>query len=404
MVYSTAKAIRKRTPLLIINSYAGSLTIAAHQQWHPIIGSYEDAGYGIPVQRENYPGLDYRLKTETWEPKLDLSSSITIAHPPCAAFSQQISGVAAYAASRGVDAEKFQCTKRVLEYALSRGTMALAVESVMPALEGARAVHDLYAKRHGYHVFRVKQNAVTFGLPQWRERFWCFFVRKDLRSDLHLQHSPVTRVVADVLEAEPSEQDPNQVKRFGRFRQAIVDGFGKKAARDIIDAPKHGHGILAAALRRYVRATTGETRDMLELHREHCGGGYTSSGLRLLDPLAPTAVLLGNSFWAVNGRVLSRREYCRVMGFPDDYRWPTKSWGHLRYFLSRGVAPPVAAWVLDQVERNLKQPRSYFGGGRSGRLHDDVVTVQPGEVADLRPSKKLWTEVIKDELSQETRS
>jgi hypothetical protein len=94
--------------VLIINSYAGSLTLAA--QGREVLGSYEDEGYGLEVQRANFPGLTYKSRRSEW-PAQDLSGVVVLAHPPCAAFSGQNTS----ANARGTDAKKFQCTVKAGE-------------------------------------------------------------------------------------------------------------------------------------------------------------------------------------------------------------------------------------------------------------------------------------------------
>jgi len=121
--------------VLIVNSYAGSLTVGASAVGLPIIGSYEDAGFGLAVQRANFPDLDYRWTSDQW-PAQSLHNTVVLAHPPCAAFSSQTP-----ARRKGTGSDAFACTKQVLEYAMRGKATAIAAESVQPALEGARAIH-----------------------------------------------------------------------------------------------------------------------------------------------------------------------------------------------------------------------------------------------------------------------
>ena len=63
-----------------------------------------------------------------------------------------------------------------------------------------------------------------------------------------------------------------------------------------------------------------------------------------------------------------------VMGFPDEYVFPAPHDRYTRAFLSRGVCPPVARWLLAELERNLR-----------GTGVGDVV--RPGDVYDVRPAR-----------------
>lgn len=383
---------KKRTPVLVINSYAGSLVLGAKAMGHAILGSYEDAGYGLSVQRANFRDLDYRATTADWPAKNDLSDKIVLAHPPCAAFSSMTVSVQGH---HGIDAEKFQCTKRVLDYAMGHGAAGIAVESVMGAYLGAKAVHEAYAKQHGYHLFRILQNAVTFKLPQWRERFWCLFVRKDLRDTLDVQHYPEPSTIADILEAEPTETEELLTRKWKEQRQRLTADFGASTMLQLAVRRKYGTGALGAVLKRYLKEARGVQRDLLDVSKQHVvWGAYQSNTPRVLDPAGYAPVLLHHSFWTANGRPLSMVEYKRIMGFPDTYRFEGRDAKLMRGYLSRGVCPPVAAWVLDTLERNLNFPRSYY---QAGKPKPAVISVLPGGTADLRPSKKLWASVLADE-------
>jgi hypothetical protein len=61
----------------------------------------------------------------------------------------------------------------------------------------------------------------------------------------------------------------------------------------------------------------------------------------------PTSVILTDSIWYARGRQLFLEEYCAIMGFPTDYKWPKPHMA--RMFLSKGVCPPVATWVLNTL-------------------------------------------------------
>ena len=121
--------------VVVINSYAGSPTIAATQGGYNILASLEDGGYGLDAQRANFPNLTY-VDNLPW-PEADLTGMMVIAHPPCAAFSAQNNS-----ANKGVDSTHFACTRRVIDYACLHNAAAVMIESVPGALEGARAFYD----------------------------------------------------------------------------------------------------------------------------------------------------------------------------------------------------------------------------------------------------------------------
>jgi site-specific DNA-cytosine methylase len=384
----------KKLPVLIINSYAGSLTVAAHQEGHPVIGSYEDAAYGLKVQRHNYPKLDYRPTIADWPAKQDLSGTLVIAHPPCAAFSQQVASAGAHC--RGCDAKKFGQTKQVLEYALRNKAAALAIESVLGAVEGARAVHDEVAKRFGYTVHRVLQNAASW-VPQNRPRAWFVFLPKGLT--LLVPPLPEGRpVIQDIL----LDQDTGLIWpvypwiiRGMEAQLAKLKTFHPRVRAKLIDG-SWGTGLLASVIRRYLLAKAGArlgevarelgtVRDVAKLYVDRWQ--FIANTPRLLDPQGLASTLLANTWWLCQGRPLAALEYQRIMGFPDTYDMvgPGGMSQHPGY-LSRGVCPPVARWVLQGLQATVEKH-----GWKNGH------TCQAGETLDLRPSRDWLKGVTKDE-------
>lgn len=379
---------KKSQRVLIVNSYAGSLTIAAteldkqlRRQGRPgldIIGSYEDARYGLAVQRANFPKLNYVEKLP-W-PKQDLSSTVCIGHPPCAAFSIQSTCNKDFGST---DHKKFQQTKTVLDYVLGQGAPALAIESVTGALEGARQVHDEKAKRYGYDVYRILLNAVTFGVPQWRPRFWCLFIRQGRLKELVLRHEPKVVTVGELVEglgrptpvAEKIQQYYDKVIKQLRsigLRQSLIDDVLENESGRLYAAfqdrigEKRSHGV-------------DERRAVLQ---RFCATSFDTMAPTILDPAGFTPVVFAmSSFW-YKGRPLSIPEYNAVMGFPPDYVFPGKKVNEQRAFLSRGVCPPIARWILEQILANLN------GIGKLKGNAKHVHVLQPGETLSLLLKKE----------------
>src|SRR5262245_39403415 len=130
---------------LIVNTYAGSLLLGADRiPGARIIGSYEDSGFGSWCTKTNQ-NLFTQLEPEfrfiddyaAW-PDQDLSDVNLIAHPPCAAFSNQNRSKT----KRGVNTDAFACTEKVLRYGMTNNAASISIESVMGALKGAWEVYD----------------------------------------------------------------------------------------------------------------------------------------------------------------------------------------------------------------------------------------------------------------------
>lgn len=360
--------------VLIINSYAGSLLLAASKIGLPIRGSYEDAGYGIKLQKANFRGIDWRDKRADWPEKQDLSRSILIAHPPCAAFSSQ-NALPSNRGKQGIDAPKFQCTVDVVRYGTRNRAAAIAVESVQPALEGARQIHDELADEKGYRLFRVLQNAADFGVAQSRRRFWAIFVRKDLCKEMTFVLEPRRRTVKDVVDkANPGDPFADDVRKRSRIESNMRAIYGMSPCRIAkVFRGEEGFGRLPNLLRR-VLSLDEEPATVAK----NLGYAFASKVCHILDPDGVATTLLGDVSWVARGRLVSKNEYKEFMGFPRPYdigESPTAG----KYFLSRGVVPAVAAWVLEQTVRNLEGRVEIPEASSKVR----VVTIPHNHTADL---------------------
>ncbi len=336
--------------VLAINTYAGSLLIGAQLAGAEIIGSLEDeAAFGLEIQKLNYkdivPVIEARA-SKFWNQIFpDLSDVVVVAHPPCSAFSVQNNS----ASKKGLGSEAFKCTENVLEFAMRGKAKAICIESVVPALEGAREVHDSYAKKFGYSLFRILQNAVTFGVPQDRERFWAIFVREDVAlAEFYVNVQPDVKHVRDFL--SPIGEVPEQIhlEYMAQRRKWFEQGIAEDRIMEVCSG-KNGPGQLNGKI------AGSKLYDQYALYK------FRSRNIRLLDIDGWTNTLLSDSFWIVpngnDGRVCTIQEFCSFMGFPRDYKWTERMRrkAEFRAFLSKGVCPPVAAWVLENVRINLER-------------------------------------------------
>jgi site-specific DNA-cytosine methylase len=350
--------------VLLINSYAGSLVLGAKAARVKIRGSYEDAAYGIKTQKLNFPELDFRDMRADWPKRQDLSRTVVLAHPPCAAFSAQNTS-----AKKGVDAAKFQCTTDVLKYAMENGVAAVAIESVQPALEGARAIHDEHAERYGYNLFRVLQNARDFGVPQNRARFWAVFLRGDLNGTMTFLHDPTWRGVRSILR-EDGEPAANHKHRLDHAITLMKkNGLQTRTINRALNG-ELGCGPLPRILKKHLNSKAA----IHEISKQYCGRAFVSAAPFILDPDGLANTLLGDNLWLVNGRLCSHGEYKMIMGYPHDYQFSQDP----MFLLSRGVCPPVATWILNNIIANVEHRR---------RTISNTTTewkVLPGDTVDLK--------------------
>jgi site-specific DNA-cytosine methylase len=353
-----------RPPVLVINGYVGSLVLAAKSIGCEVVGSYEheDRADGLDVQRLNFPDLSYANSRRRW-PDDDLAGAVVVAQPPCAAFSSQNR-----TEDRGTGASTFERTTETLEYSLSRQADAVLIESVVGALDGARSVHDEFASRHGYRLYRVLQNALSFGVPQDRERFWAVFVREGIApATVWFHHEPATRTIGDVLLDTPSPVIQTVARRVDRQRAVLIEAIGSVDANQVLTGA-FGYG----PIRKLIARAVGCSKLSTDQERHLCLGTFRADQIKVLDPKGVAGVLMHNSAWICRGRALSAIEYKRVMGYPDGYRFAMDDW---RRMMSKGVCPPAAAWLLDQVLAWIE-----------GRTHPEqgVTTIEPGGAMDIR--------------------
>jgi site-specific DNA-cytosine methylase len=354
---------------LVINTYGGSLLIGAARAGVEVIASLEDSGYGTQHQHANFPELrDRIIGGRTNWPTLDLEEAIVIGHPPCAAFSQ-VNTSAKTEGARGIGAAKFKCTVDVLTYAMTARAKVIMVESVVRTMEGARTVHDRLAGEHGYDVYRVLQAAADFGVPQKRNRFWCIFVRQDagFKPWFKLPDYPAKRLceILELGDDGPFLGMPKVQKLVDDLPRQFTEAGLTNAQIEEVFRGEHGYGrTFRLACRVLDLPGTIETRSQLS----PIFGKYESAQVSILDPegLAPT--VMGGASWMCAGRALMAVEYKRIMGYPDDYQLPDDP----REWLSRGVVPEVAAWLLSHA----------IQWGR-GMADEDAVHLNPGDVLNV---------------------
>ncbi len=374
-----------KLPVLLINSYGGSLTTAAVQEGHPVVASMEDHNYGLDSQRLNYPNLHYIPYLSDWPPDLGLRGTVVLAHPPCAGFSTQ--NRSPNAEKRGLASVAFACTKRLLDYVMPRDPEAIAIESVTQALKGGREVHDFYGRVYGYDAYRILQNAASFGVPQWRRRFWIIYVRQkpNRPHSFTLRLRDDIRRLGDVLplEAEETELSPVHQKLWPRqVRLAARLGYTEDSLRELLrDTKMYGNLIHILAARHQVPKVR-RWPPWGELHDAVVGGTYLSGALHVLDPQGFAPTLMGYAWWYYGNRQLGYSDLKEIMGFPRDYRYHNPRL--TAQLLSKGVCPPVARWVLRMLQHNITgEPL------REGEPWQYHAVIKPGEVADLQLSRGL---------------
>lgn len=375
---------------LVINTYGGSLLLGARALGLDIIGSYEDTGFGTPIQQANFPDLDFRPLRKDW-PAQDLSETFVIAHPPCSAFSVQSNNPL----KKGVDSAAFACTKSVIEYAVNNNALGLAIESVVGALAGAWHVHQYYADTYGYNLYRILENGTMWG-AQWRDRYWSVYIKKGAAPDvMPWTLTPRFQTVQQVVTGYEDGPAPAGVaEAYEKLRRRFVDEAGCDLSDLEFIFGDQKEEMCSVDDRLWRRKFPTENR--WEVCKKYVTK-YASGAMVILDPDKFCPVLLGGSWWFLNGRNLSENGYKRLMGFPVDYIFPEGERradnyrADFRTYLSKGVMPPIAEWVLEQATLHL----GWTGQARSSldeKIEPYRIECRPSQIADFRIRKKTWGE------------
>jgi len=353
--------------VLILNGYAGSLTVAASSLDLNIVASIEDHAYGLDTQSLNFPSLTYVPSLPWPDPGVDLQDTLVIAHPPCAAFSAQNNS-----ANKGTESTHFECTARVLGYSALHGAAAVLIESVTGAYLGAKDWYDSWSSYNNYDIYRVLQNAVTYGVPQWRPRYWTILIKKGLLKlpYLILHHIRKYTTLGEALGDGIDEPvNPYTVRYWERQLEGLRAG-----------------GLTEEQIKRMLEEETGHlARILARLHdlsihqakaRFHISS-FDSHVFSILNPQGFSHTVMCVSNWVYKGRPVTVPELNIIAGFPADYKFAKIR--DQKCYLSKGVAPPVAAWLLNEVRLNLLGEKDL-----GHQPNERVYILKSGEVADLR--------------------
>lgn len=271
---------------------------------------------------------------------------------------------------------------------------AIAVESVTGALAGAWEVHDFYARKYGYEIYRILQNGATVS-TQNRNRFWALFFRKDVTLTYGLfTMTPKWKTVRQTLD----ERGPV----YGRVPPIVVRDFNALKGR-LLESGWFDETGLEALFGKQPpgRVHVGKVHKVIQkkfrpdLHLDEIIAVIRQTPkmwgckyLDFIDPNGLVGVLQGISWWYIDGANLPEIGFKRLMGFPDDYIFPEGAIRNdIRTYLSKGVIPQVATWVLEQVMANL--------GAREFKQDETFnIRIAPGGVADFRFTKKTCGEEV----------
>jgi site-specific DNA-cytosine methylase len=352
--------------VLVVNTYGGSLLLGARAAKANVIATLEDVGFGSDLQALNFPKIPRYEKRADWPEKFGMMKwrdIDVVAHPPCSAFSP-MNYSNQKSLTRGTGTSAFACHQSVIDYALSHKARTLTIESVTGAYEGAHEIYEENAEKYSYRVNYIMINSASCGVPQWRERVWVVYHQLPKRTAFRVDMRPKYVTVKSIIDATGTSAD---------FILGGANAQMRKAWNDI---------------RRSVRSSwpTGNVVAVLskvhDMPREDVVAkfnffSYMNANPVLLDRDGFTPVVLQGGVLCDGDRVLTVEEHCAVMGFPRDYKWG-RQLRKFRMYLSKGVCPPVATWIMKMVDKNASG-----WTGPSTHSENDF-----GGVIDLRPKKQ----------------
>ena len=341
---------------LIVNTYGGSLILGAKAVKANIIATMEDVGFGSDLQALNFPKIPRYEKRADWPEKFQTPwrDIDVVAHPPCSAFSS-VNYSNKKTVTMGTTTPAFACHQAVIDYALSHKARTLAIESVVGAYEGAHDEYERNAVKYGYKLTYIMINSASCGVPQWRERVWVIYHKL---KTFKVVMKPEYSTIKDILDPTGEEAD-----FFGRASLYRAWEGIRKTVKSTWPT-----GNVVTVLSKVHDLPRDTARDKFGF------SVYMSANPVLLDPNGFSPVLMQDGRLCTydekrkGGRALSIEEHCAIMGFPRDYKWG-KQLRKFRMYLSKGVCPPVATWIMKMVDKNASgwtgpftHEESDFGG------------------------------------------
>lgn len=186
-------------------------------------------------------------------------------------------------------------------------------------------------KELGYQVFSRVLNSKDYGVPQNRERIYIVAFRNDIEaSQFHFpEPTDDTKRIKDILEQEAV---PAKYYLSDRYLQTLKDHRARHEAKG------NGFGY--------------EVRDWNAIAGAIVCGGMGRERNLLVDPrqknLKPTTNIKG-SINTENIRKMTPREWARLQGFPDQYKFVVAD-----VHLYKQFGNSVTVSVIEAIARNIK--------------------------------------------------
>jgi DNA (cytosine-5)-methyltransferase 1 len=339
----TGKRLAVRQPVAVGSYiYAGGFTLGVREYFN-VLCHLEDGVYGVKTVRQNLPGLPVHTDLASW-PLEELASSgvdLVYGNPPCAPWS-----AAGYTKTRGTDKWKTDprvgCAEKHFSLLMALRPRVWVWESVTQAFTRGREFCDGLAAQAaalGYSTTYLLHDAMWFGLPQSRKRFFMVCHTVDFSPEVPRWVGPPTplEVLPEAVIGEPciGRAGPMEIRRHSGILKHLRPGERLIHCWERLNPPggrqRHPDGRVVG------RPSYGHYRLPLS------GPGGAVVGYGIVHP--------------VEDRWLSTEEMQLLSGFPPWYTFTPGGASARAGEIARGVCPPVGAWLARSVLRSLAGAR-----------------------------------------------
>jgi DNA (cytosine-5)-methyltransferase 1 len=248
---------------------------------------------------------------------------------------------------KGVDDHRGKFIGRIIKIAEVKKPKIVFLENVrnIISFNKGKLIKDLISdfSKIGYSSYYKVLNSKDFLVPQSRPRFFLIAVRNDLHAGDFCFPSPINSVVPVSSIIEKGDDSIPISNKWEKY----IDYYQRKISKDDLgfDPPK-----TRISLERIDQDT-----DL-----EDCIFQMRSSGIRALSiskPLPTFAVSVSGGgamipVYSKERRHISILEIKRIMGFPDDFKFPVSRTFAIKQ-LANAVCPPVVRAIGESIENYL---------------------------------------------------
>lgn len=345
---------------IICHTYIGSLLYGCRANNVDVIASQETEQFGkfttksIAIQKTNFPNERIVGNRNEWikpgeEPQDN--NWFLIGFPPCSAGSN----VTSKANRGGLENPKsaFKFTYELLRYAYTLRPPLIAIESVPGTLRALgselAAIRDEYGPEYG--IVSILENSSHHGCASTRKRFWMIQYRKDLfPNGINWERGePKIHTVADALSNPISDYGPipNQVRDYSRFQDIIAIMPPGSYFNSWMRKNNNWH-LIPEQYQHLIKEKKCNAEKFLY---------YESVGAYKVDPNKPAPTITGSTimFHHIEPRPLTAREYLRISGFPEDFRFPVNmNPNDYITYIGKQATPGMCEWIIRNLKTNLE--------------------------------------------------